>query len=58
MAGMCVIADGKFQPSGISGKVEPVTFPEMPDGPDGTRLPSNFKNLSGPPDQGVQVFLP
>jgi hypothetical protein len=27
MAGTCVIADGKFQPSGISGKVEPHDFP-------------------------------
>jgi hypothetical protein len=31
MAGTCVIADGKFQPSGISGNIEPVTFPETPD---------------------------
>ena len=31
MAGRCVMSDGKFQPSGISGD-ESVTFPAMPDG--------------------------
>ena len=35
VAGMCVIAYGKFQPSGISGNwsvTYPVTFLEMPNG--------------------------
>jgi hypothetical protein len=35
VAGTCVIADGKFQLSGISGDYSvtfPVTFPEMADG--------------------------
>jgi hypothetical protein len=50
VAGTCVIADGVFQPSGISGKVTGSTFPEMPDGwktPSAiTHVPATFARFS------------
>ena len=58
--GTCVIADGKFQPSGISGDLSvtfPVTSPDMPNGwnfpsaithvlPTFARLPSHLRTVT------------
>ena len=46
---------GKFQPSGVSGKVEPVTSPEMPEG---WNFPSAITHVPAIFARSFLIFVP